>query len=177
MPSAAKSEPIFVIGSSIAYIPLTQGHLALVEVDDVARISPWKWSYMGASNSTGGYAVRHKRRGEDGPSLVYMHRVLAQVPQGMQCDHRNLRKLDNRLHGNLRHATVLQNTANQGLSRRNTSGYKGVGKGRYGKNWQAKIADHGKSVYLGTRATPQAAHALYIEASVRIHGEFARGAA
>ena len=74
--------------------------------------------------------------------------------------------------GNLRRATATQNNANRRRSRRNTSGYKGVYRGRKGR-WHAFIVK-GRKVHLGTFTTPQAAHAAYVAAARKLFGEFAR---
>jgi hypothetical protein len=75
---------------------------------------------------------------------------------------------------NLRRATRSQNSANSRRPRDNTSGYKGVvpcgGSGR----WQARVGKNGRKIYLGTFATPEAAHDAYVAAARKLFGEFAR---
>jgi hypothetical protein len=74
---------------------------------------------------------------------------------------------------NLRRATQSQNTANSRRPRHNTSGYKGVSLRRSGR-WRAIICNKGRWIYLGTFATPEAAHAVYLAAARKLFGEFAR---
>lgn len=97
-----------------------------------------------------------------------MHREVNRTQKGMQTDHVNGNKLDNR-RANLRSATPAQNRANRGKTVRNKTGLKGVGTYRNGK-YRAVL---GKK-HLGYFDTPEAAHNAYVEAAKEIHGDFAR---
>lgn len=74
--------------------------------------------------------------------------------------------LDNR-RCNLRAVTQSQNIANQRLSRKNRSGFKGVR--LYAGAWRAQVANR----YLGTFATPEAAARAYDKAAIARWGECA----
>jgi HNH endonuclease/AP2 domain len=87
-------------------------------------------------------------------------------------DHRDGDAINNRW-TNLRRATPSQNTANSRRPRHNTSGYKGVSLTRSGR-WQAIVCKNGRWIYLGTFATPEVAHAVYMAAARKLFGEFAR---
>jgi HNH endonuclease/AP2 domain len=88
-------------------------------------------------------------------------------------DHRDGNSTNNRW-SNLRRATATQNNANTRRSRRNTSGYKGVGLCRRSGRWRAYIVKKGRMIHLGTFATPEAAHAAYVAAARKLFGKFAR---
>lgn len=75
---------------------------------------------------------------------------------------------------NLREATQSQNNANAKLSRRNTTGFKGVS--RSGNRFVAHIRKNRYLHHLGSFETPEEAHRAYMEAAVRLFGEFARAA-
>ena len=77
-------------------IPLTQGKFALVDEEDFERSSQNKWCL------TNGYPSRRKEG-----RVQYLHRFLMNEPTGLQIDHRNGDKLDNRK-ANLRTATNAQ---------------------------------------------------------------------
>jgi hypothetical protein len=91
-----------------------------------------------------------------------------------QLDHLNRRRDDNRI-ANLRPATQQQNNGNYGLSRHNTSGFKGVHYFRKCGKWQAVITVANKSVHLGLFPTAEGAHAAYLRKAAEIFGEFANG--
>ncbi|MDE1814536.1 MAG: HNH endonuclease, partial [Thaumarchaeota archaeon] len=90
-------------------------------------------------------------------------------------DHINRDPSDNRW-VNLRAATPSQNLANQGLSKSNKSGFKGVCWNKRKRKWQAGIRIGGKQTWLGLFSDPAQAHAAYVRAAIREFGEFARAA-
>lgn len=148
-------------------IQLTKGKVTLVDDADYDFLMQWPWLYMG-----GGYAGRSIRKPEDGHrGTTLMHRVILGVPQGIEIDHINTDKLDNR-RSNLRECDRSNNNCNVGIRKDNTSGYKGADLS-FGK-WRARIRLHGVQYHLGTFSTPEEAHAAYCEASKRLHGEFGR---
>jgi AP2 domain len=61
----------------------------------------------------------------------------------------------------------------QGASHINKVGFKGVTFEK--RRFRAQITKDDKQYHLGYFATPEAAHAAYVEAAKRLHGEFARG--
>lgn len=92
-----------------------------------------------------------------------------------EVDHENLKRSDNRWE-NLRLATHAQNMSNTSARATNTSGFKGVSLFKQSGKWKAQIQSEGKGYHLGLFDTPEAAHAAYVEAANRLHGEFARAA-
>lgn len=90
-----------------------------------------------------------------------------------EVDHADTNPLNDRWK-NLRLATRGQNEANKGLSRRNTSGMKGVSWDRNRQKWKAQIAANGKNRLIGRFETPDAAQAAYARELISLHGKFAR---
>ena len=88
-------------------------------------------------------------------------------------DHRDGDSTNNRW-SNLRRATASQNGANSRRPRHNTSGYKGVVLCRRSGRWRASVRKNGRRIYLGTFATPEAAHDAYVAAARELFGDFAR---
>lgn len=88
-------------------------------------------------------------------------------------DHRNGVTDDNR-YLNLRPATKSQNIANSKLRRDNKSGFKGVCLEPSTGKWMANINKDKKRHYLGLFSTPEEAHAAYVAAAKKLHGQFAR---
>ncbi len=87
-------------------------------------------------------------------------------------DHENVNGLDNRW-DNLRPATGSDNGCNSPRPRKPGKTLpKGVHRHPCGK-FQAGITRYGTFHYLGLFNTPEEAHAAYVEAAHRLHGEFA----
>ena len=81
-------------------------------------------------------------------------------------DHINGNKMDNRMI-NLRDVTHSVNLQNQrGPRSNNKSGFLGVKAHNWG--WMSQIKNHKQTIFLGTFATPELAHAAYVKAK-RIH--------
>jgi hypothetical protein len=77
---------------------------------------------------------------------------------------------------NLRCATHQQNLCNRPRQSNNKIGLKGVSRDRrtHTNPWRARITVKGKSILIGAYPTPEEAHAAYIRAASKMHGEFAR---
>lgn len=92
------------------------------------------------------------------------------IPNGMQIDHINMDKLDNKIE-NLRLATPRQNCTNRNLRADNKLGFKGVDK-LYGK-YRASISVNGNQKSLGLFDSAKDAHNAYKLAAEMLHGQFA----
>ena len=148
-------------------IPLTQGRFAIVDDDQFAELRQHNWHLHSK-----GYAAREcVVAGRT--SYMFMHRVIAGTPKGMETDHINGDKLDNRFK-NLRVCTKSENMRNRGKQRDNKSGFKGVYFQKLKGKFASQIRLHGKVTCLGLYSTAADAHAAYCAASARIHGEFGR---
>lgn len=90
-------------------------------------------------------------------------------------DHKNRDTTDDRWL-NLRAATTVQNAANRGMPKSNTSGAVGVSYIRWGKRirrWRAAITKEGADFFIGHFATRDKADAAYRSATIALNGEFA----
>ncbi len=143
---------------------------AIVDAEDYDRLSVHIWHLEGR------YAERRPKRTiyRVQSAMVRMHRAVMDPPHGMQVDHINGDKLDNRK-SNLRVCTASQNKMNIGARKHNKLGLKGVSRpsnGSYG--YVANICRDGKQVRVGRFQTKEEAHAAYVNAAIELHGEFAR---
>lgn len=102
--------------------------------------------------------------------LIWMMANGQTIPDGMQVDHINRNKHDNRP-SNLRLVTGSQNRCNTGKSRSNRTGFKGVSYCRTRRRLQAIIKLNGKQHKLGWFVTAEEAAAAYDRAAIALHGE------
>jgi len=150
-------------------------------VDDCdAELAERKWFALRCNGRLYAGRTGGIRDGERRGKSILLHREVMARVYGRQLernewvDHINNESLNN-TRANLRLATPAQNLANQGQSRKNTTGYKGVYFCKHStKNpWKAQIMANGKQHYLGLFASKELAHAAYCKAAIELHGEFA----
>ncbi len=99
--------------------------------------------------------------------------VTGEDPINQVIDHAD-RATDNNAWHNLRLADRCQNLSNCKRHKDNASGFKGVSWDKRTQRWEAKICHQRKQMSLGRFDTPEEAHAAYVAAAERLHGEFAR---
>lgn len=151
-------------------IEITQGRKVKVTKEDHRLVSQYNWSFSAST----GYAVRKGRKGCNEPGTVHMHRFIMGAVPGIQIDHINGDKLDNR-RSNLRNADVQKNAFNRKKPNvKCTSKYKGVLKRKNSKSWEARIKLNGKSIYLGSYSNEIDAAKAYNEGANKYFGEYAR---
>jgi hypothetical protein len=140
-------------------IQLTQGRIAFVDDEDYERLIQWKWRYER-------YAIC-----EVNGRVTKMHRLILDAPEGVEVDHCNNNKLDNRK-ANLRLATRSLNEANKPKRSGTVSHYKGVT--WHSSKWRAKIKRNGETHYLGHYDSEIDAAKAYDRAAREAFGEYAR---
>lgn len=154
-------------------ITLTQGRVALVSEEDHGWFTRWSWCV-----NKGGYA-QHGIRVNGKQRMTYMHRAVMErmlggpIPKGLEIDHINGNKLDNRRE-NLRLATRRQNMMNNRGKKDSVSRYKGVSFEKRTGRWLARMKIAGKQTYLGSFVTEEEAARAYDAAARRVHGEFGK---
>jgi len=116
-------ETAVTIEGDIARVELSNGGYAIIDASDAELVGRYWWSRMPKG---------HARTSSNRKFRVMMHQLLLPAPEGLEVDHRNGSKLDNR-RSNLRLATRSINCINRPVSRRNTSGFPGVS---YDKRYQ-----------------------------------------
>ncbi len=140
-------------------IPLTQGKFAIVDDSDYEWLMQWKWTF------NCGYAVRVYRKYPK-QFKVRMHRLIAGTPEGMETDHINRNKLDNR-RSNLRVCSSQINRMNRNVQANSTTGFKGVSFIKRENKFVAYIGSRKTRKYIGRFDNPIDAHTAFVEAEKR----------
>lgn len=100
-------------------IPLTRGHVALVDDEDFDRINAFKWRSSAQGSQKKPYAVRtiDKRKRKRDPvtkkrlgevTKIWMHREIMNTPDDLVCDHSDGNGLNNQK-SNLENVTFEEN--------------------------------------------------------------------
>jgi hypothetical protein len=152
-------------------IPLTQGKFALVDDEDYQRMRSIKWSAVKARNTY--YAVSCYRI-RDKIFTQRMHRLVTEVPKGMNIDHIDRNGLNNQK-SNLRTCNPPKNLWNRTKSlykgKRPTSKYKGLT--WTNGAWVVNISANNVKHYLGRYYREASAAREYDKLAKLLHGEFA----
>lgn len=149
-------------------ILLTRGKTALVDDADYEWLNQWKWHY-----NTRGYAKRTQTKPVR--REIAMHRIITDAPEGMDVDHINGNKLDNRRE-NLRVVTHKANCRNQRRYSNSKKRFKGVfiDSRCSVRKFFAQIVVDGKKHTIGYFATEEEAAAAYNKAASKFFGEYAQ---
>lgn len=162
-----------------AYVPLTQGYEAVINVEDVRKVEGRNWHAYTERRRDGSikavYGRSNEPRDGGGQRTILLHRVIVDAREGDLVDHADTDGLNN-LRSNLRVVTEMQNARNARTRLDNTSGYKGVTWHNQRRKWKAQIWHDGKQRSLGLFLSPEDAAAAYASASAEYHGEFGRTA-
>lgn len=143
--------------------PTNSKIMVLVDNEDFEYLSQWNWQI-----TTKGYIVR-KQSGK----YIWMHRVIMNTPSGMDTDHINGIRHDNR-RSNLRVCTKAENMRNRKVQKNNKSGFRGVHQKSRDNLWYAQIKINGIQKYLGVFKNPEEASAVYEKEAEKEYGEFRR---
>lgn len=139
----------------LAFVPLSQGKFALIDICDLKTVGCKKWFIMSA-----GYA------GTDGGATLMHRRILCAV-KGIDVDHINRYELDNR-RSNLRCVPRWINNLNS-ASRRGVSWQKSKCR------WRARISCDGREYFIGRFKSYDDARARYESAKAEVIRTFCEG--
>lgn len=154
--------------SEAIFLPLTKGHVAIIDSEDVAQ-SKFKWTAQEFRNGKV-YAYRKINK-----RTVYLHRVILGIVDfpGYEADHIDGNGVNDR-RSNLRITTRNMNSKNQTTKRKGSSRFKGVVHSTWtSKRWCARITVNGKFMNLGRYFTEEEAAHAYDEAARKYFGDYA----
>lgn len=123
------------------------GGVVVCDKEDLALVLKHKWCI-----DSSGYAHTKIKR----IKKVYLHRLLTSAQKGQYVDHINRNRKDNR-RCNLRLTSAVENGHNRGLSKNNSSGYRGVWLDKRRSFWVAEMWIDRKKYYIGSFPTAQEA--------------------
>lgn len=156
------------------FVELTKGQVTKVDLDDFDKVNKYSWR---AIKKPTYYASRSWNENGKVKSIKMHREILGITDSKIMVDHINHDTLDNRKK-NLRLCTNSQNQGNSKLTKRSTTGYKGVKlikDPRYKhKKYQAKITVNNKVHFLGCFYTAEQAAEAYNNAAIKYFGEFAK---
>ena len=161
---------------------ITQSDLhGLLDYDPKDGTFRWKWrpgkgarrsgSVAGCVSAKGYWRIKLLGKSYAAHRLACIY-TNGSIPDGMQIDHINGVKDDNRI-ANLRLATNSQNAGNKPISQRNRHGVRGVWIEPTTGKWRSVIEVNGQRFSLGLFHTKEQAGAAYQEAERKHRGEFA----
>lgn len=151
------------------YCPLT-GVFTWLETRGLGGRGAVAGMVAGTSISTRYVSIRIDGTRYQAHRLAWLYATGAFPPGDI--DHVNGVRNDNRL-ANLRAATRVQNSANRGVNRNNTTGVKGVTFRQRTRRYEVRLECAGRRRYVGGYPTLAAAKAAYWREANQKHGAFA----
>lgn len=152
-------------------IPLNKGYSALVDDEDADMVLQYNWGVSKQKNTY--YARAHKGVGFYKYTKIHMHWLILPPKDGFVRDHIDGNGLNNQRY-NLRYCTNTENIWNSGISKNNTSGFRGVCWYKQKNRWIVRIWCKKKKMYLGSFTDKIEAAKAYNEKAIELFGEFAR---
>lgn len=143
--------------SNIAYIPLDDDILMVVDLEDVPMLLDYSWDDR-----------QGRPRGYRKKKVVQASHLLTRPPEGMWVDHINRDPLDNRK-VNLRICTPKENARNRPAHRDGKTGWKGVSWRKDRAKWRVNCLRR----EVGHFNCILDAATAYNFAAAELHGEFA----
>jgi hypothetical protein len=160
-------------GYAFRRIRMAQPRYAIVDPEDYDRLSKYEWEARRMRNSPFYAARQDLNRSTKKYKVIFMHREIIEIADGLFTDHINHNTFDNRK-ANLRPATQTQNNRNRRkFSGPSKSKYKGVYWKKHIKKWVAQIGVDKKVIHLGCFEKEKDAARAYDQAAKKYHGEFA----
>lgn len=147
-------------------IPLTQNQFTTVDDHWYDYLNQWKWHARWDKTTHSYYAMRTVNG-----KKVLMHRIIANTPDGMLCDHIHHNTLDNR-ECELRNVTPSQSVMNRRKQINNKTGVIGITRRNRSNKYRASLFCDGKMVLDKEFTNIEDAIQARLEAQRKYFGEF-----
>ena len=157
--------------NDIGIIHLQNDGFTLVDSDLFEWLNQWQWRV----HESNGYIFRFERDVCGKRRRIWMHHVISQTPVGLETDHKNRCRFDNR-RDNLRNATHAENCSNRNkrTPAQCSSKFVGVSWHKQSGKWQAQAGRGVNRKTIG-RFDSELDAALAYDLAAKVHyGEFAR---
>lgn len=151
----------YVINDNVVEMYASNNELFYIDLDDLEKVKKITWCSNGNGYFVG--TIKNKK--------IYLHRYIMDCPDGMDVDHKNHNKFDNRK-SNLRIVNRSQNMMNKSKRSDNTSGVTGVRFNKDINKWTATINENKKYHYLGSFDNIEDAIQARIDAEKKYFGEY-----
>lgn len=169
-----KHEIRILTSLNTAIVVIKEPEIFLISLEDIDLVKRWRWR---CSNNY--YLTRDGKDYTVKPVKsfkVTLHKIIVER-MGLDVnnkwiDHINRNPKDNR-RNNLRVVTYQENCMNRGISKANTSGYKGVVWVTADQKWRSQIKINGKNIVLGYHDDPKEGGILYNKAAYEHYGNIA----
>lgn len=161
------------IESDFAYIPLTKGYEAKIDLCDVEKVSKYNW-YAGLSSGKIYYPHTTLYFLDETKVEAPLHKFLIDPPEGIHVDHKD-RNPFNCTRDNLRLSTPNQNCFNKSMRKDAKHRFKGItfDKSCKDRNWRAQLQIEKRWINLGRFETDVEAARAYDEGAKAYFGEYA----
>jgi hypothetical protein len=139
----------------------------IIDTVNLERVSKEKWC---VKMNKGNVAAAMVSSGQH-KNMKMHHFLFGKPPAGFEYDHKNRNPLDNR-EENVRVVTAEQNQWNRGLTKANSSGFKGVRQHENGKGWTSIIWHTSKPINIGYYPSQEEAIVAYNLMASELRGDF-----
>ena len=117
----------------------------LIDLNDIDKIKNHCWGIHDVNNYL---IIETKLKINNKYSILKLHRLIMNCPDGMIVDHINHNTLDNRKE-NLRICTYKENSENRNVQKNSKSGIRGIFWNKQISKWVAKIGHNYKHIIIG----------------------------
>lgn len=175
---ATKGKNSYTVKDGIVYMDVG-GRVCLLDEEDLPLVIKYRWHLRRQKNKKRGHddAIEYPVfKNSDHKKAIVMYHLIMPIQPGQVIDHINGNRMDNRK-SNMRVCSQRENSKNNGISRNNKSGYKGVFRDKRYKNrevWLFSLKNDDKTIDVTGFASPEEAAKAYDAKAIELHGPYAR---